>query len=140
MSASSASTITCSALLFSFSPTANCNGAPLTRSSYTTLAGSNGEQEKPSAKGAWEANEREGPGAEAVASVAGLKTRRGNRIQHSHAKLSWSGEGQRYNSFRSLESQAFDVGRGREFRQSLSPSPGSGHRDLSISEKHSAKF
>ena len=75
MSASSASTITCSALLFSLSPTANCNGAPLTRSSYTTLAGSNGEQEKPSAKGAWEANEREGPGAEAVASVAGLKTR-----------------------------------------------------------------
>ena len=79
MSASSASTITCSALLFSLSPTANCNGAPLTRSSYTTLAGSNGEQEKPSAKGAWEANEREGPGTEAVASVAGLKTRRGNR-------------------------------------------------------------
>ena len=114
MSASSASTITCSALLFSFSPTANCNGAPLTRSSYTTLAGSNGEQEKPSAKGAWEANEREGPGTEAVASVAGLKTRRGNRIQHSHAKFSSSGKGQRYNSFHSLvESQAFDVGRSR---------------------------
>ena len=50
----------------------------------TGHAGSNGEQEKPSAKGAWEANEREGAGAEAVASVAG---RRGNRIHHSHAEI-----------------------------------------------------
>jgi hypothetical protein len=38
MSASSASTITCSALLLSFSPTANCNGALLARFQFTTVA------------------------------------------------------------------------------------------------------
>ena len=50
MSASSASTITCSALLFSFSPTANCNGALLIRFSLTLLG--QGNQKKPSAAGA----------------------------------------------------------------------------------------